>query len=303
MNEKVILAINNAFAVKKWIEPEEWVKVIVKEIGVKEIQLSFDLFYLDLKESDSTLICSEIKQALKKYDANISSTFTGLIAYLQNMLVHPDLTIRKRSLEYYEEAIKITKKIGGKTTGGHLLSFSLKDFYDKDRKKYLLDSFFESIYHLSKIAKINGLESLTWEYMPSPYEPPHTIEETSKLFNEVNSYCEVPIYLCFDLGHTTAFDLKDPKDKDLYYVLEKVLPYTNMLHLQQCDSIGDRYWPFTPEFNNIGVIDPKKILQIINDYSDNKVLLVFEFLHGFELDERKIIEDYKTSVDYWRSFL
>lgn len=80
--------------------------------------------------------------------------------------------------------------------------FNLKDFYDADRKKYLLESFLESIYYLSKIARINGLDSLTWEYMPSPYEPPHAIEEVNKLFNELNPYCEVPIYLCFDLGHT-----------------------------------------------------------------------------------------------------
>ena len=63
MNKKITLAVNNAFAVKKWIEPEEWVKVIVEEIGVNEIQLSFDLFYMDLKESDSTIICDDIASA------------------------------------------------------------------------------------------------------------------------------------------------------------------------------------------------------------------------------------------------
>lgn len=240
---------------------------------------------------------------MKKYKANISSTFTGIIAYFQNMLVHPNPMIRKYALEYYKEAIEITAKIGAKTTGGHFLSFALKDFYDEARKKYLLESFFESMHYLSKFAKINGLESLTWEHMPSPYEPPHTIDEVHNLFREVNSNSEVPVYLCFDLGHTTAFDLTDDKDKNVYNVLEKVLPYTNMLHLQQCDGIGDRYWPFTPEFNSQGIIEPKKILQIINDYSDNEIMLVFEIIHGPELSEKKIIEEHKISVEYWREFL
>jgi len=303
MNEKVALAVNSGFAAKKWIEPDEWIRVITEDIGCDQIQCSFDLFYPNLKESDSVLICQEINQACRKYNACISSTFTGIMAYYQNMLVHPNPVIRKYSLEYYKDAIEISAKIGATTTGGHFLSFALKDFNDPERKKYLLESFIESISYLSKIARVNGLESLTWEYMPSPYEPPHTIDEVDKLFKEVNSCTEVPVYLCMDLGHTTAFDLTDDKDKDIYHVLEKVMPYINMLHLQQCDGIGDRYWPFTPEFNSVGIIDPKKVLKIINGCSDRKILLVFEIIHGFELSEKKVVEEHKISVEYWKKFL
>ena len=57
MNKKVTLAVNSGFAAKKWVEPEQWIQVIVEEMGCKEIQCSFDLFYPNLKETDSNLLC------------------------------------------------------------------------------------------------------------------------------------------------------------------------------------------------------------------------------------------------------
>jgi len=304
MKSNVELGINNAFAIKKWIEPEEWTRVIVEEIGLKNIQLSFDLFYPSLKEANISFLCKEINYTVKKYNARISSTFTGLNAYSQNMLVHPNPIIRKAAIDYYEDAIKISSKIGAPITGGHFLSFSIKDFNNKKRREYLMGAFFESLIYLSRIAYKYGMSSLTWEYMPSPYEPPHTINEAVKYYDEINSYTKVPIYLSFDLGHTTAFNIdKKSKDRDVYYVLEKIIPMTNIIHLQQCDCIGDRYWPFIPEFNKIGVIDPKKIIELVETYSDHRIDLIFEFIHGCELSGDKIIEDYKYSTDYWMKYL
>ena len=304
MENKIELGINNAFAIKKWIDPDEWMRVITEEIGLRNIQFSFDLLFFNFEEANTIYFCNKIKKAVKKYNANITSTFTGLIAYLQNMLVHPNPKVRMSAVKYYENTIIFTSNIGVPTTGGHFLSFAIKDFEDKSRKKYLMDSFFESMAYLSNIAYEHGLTSLIWEYMPTPYEPPHTIKEAEELYKEINSYTKIPVYFCFDLGHTTAFDIniKD-NNRNIYYVLEKLIPMTSMLHLQQCDEIGDRYWPFIPEYNNIGIIDPKKIIKIINDYSDHKIQLYFEFIHGCEVSGNKIIEDHKYSVDYWLKYI
>lgn len=304
MENKIELGINNAFAIKKWIEPDEWMRVITEEIGLHNIQFSFDLLFLNFEEANSIYFYNKIKKVAKKYNAKITSTFTGLIAYMQNMLVHPNPKIRMSAIKYYEDAIIFTKNIGAPTTGGHFLSFAIKDFEDKSRKKYLMDSFLESMVYLSNIAFEHGLTSLTWEYMPTPFEPPHTIKEAEELYHEINLYTKIPVYFCFDLGHTTAFDI-DIKDKnrDIYHVLEKMIPMISMLHLQQCDGIGDRYWPFIPEYNKIGIIDPKKIVKIINDYSDHKIQLYFEFIHGCEISGDKIIEDHKYSAGYWKKFI
>src|SRR4030042_5190785 len=108
MDAKVELGINNAFAVKKWIEPEKWTRVIVEDIGLRNIQFSFDLLFPSLKEANAPFFCNEINSAIKKYNVRISSTFTGFNAYLQNMLVHPNPKVREAAINYYEAAIKIT---------------------------------------------------------------------------------------------------------------------------------------------------------------------------------------------------
>ncbi len=304
MSDKFELGINNAFAVKKWIETEEWMRLIVDEIGLKNIQFSYDMLYPSLSEADCDTICDEICHCVKKYDAKISSTFTGLMAYMQNMLVHPSPVLRKAAIDYYKDAILISSTLGAPCTGGHLLSFSIKDYADKKRREYLMESFFESMVYLSGVAKENGLQSLVWEYMPSLYEPPHTVDECLRFMEQVNKYSHLPIRICFDLGHTTSFDIaQDDKDRDIYYVLEKIMPYVNMLHLQQCDGIQDRYWPFTEEYNKIGVIDPKKIYKIINSSANEKIDLYLEFYHGGEIGPDTIVHDYKASTEYWLSFI
>ena len=85
--------------------------------------------------------------------------------------------------------------------------------------------------------------------------------------------------------------------------MEKIIPITNIIHLQQCDGLGDRHWPFTPEYNEVGIIKPQKILKLINDNSDHAIDLIFEFIHSCELSGDKIIEDYKYSAAYWMKYL
>ena len=181
MGKKVELGINNSFAIKKWVEPEEWTRVIVEEIGLNNIQLSFDLFYPSLKESNVSFMCNEINIAVKKYNSKISSTFTGLNTYSQNMLGHPNPVIRKSALDYYIDAIKISSKTNVPITGGHFLAFTIKDFNNKKTREYLMQSLFEAIIYLSKVAYDYNLKSLTLEYMATPYELPHTIKEAKKI--------------------------------------------------------------------------------------------------------------------------
>lgn len=304
MDKKIKLGINNSFAMKKWIEPREWMRIIVEEIGLKNIQLTLDLFYPSLQEADVQNYTYEIIGLLKEYKAEISSTFTGLNAYSQNMLANPNLLIRQAALRYYENAINISSIIGALTTGGHFLSFSIKDYNNKRRKEYLTNSFYESIIYLSGVARQKGLGSLTWEYMPSLYEPPHTVSEAERMIKEINKYTEVPIYLTIDLGHTVSFDLdKSCKDRDVYYVLEKLIPFTNIVHLQQSDGIGDHHWPFTHEFNKIGIINPKRVIEIIKNYTDRKIDLIFEILPACEISGEQIINDQKESVAHWIKYI
>ena len=51
------LGINTCFAVKRWPEPEQWVRIVKHELGLDCCQFSFDLVDPLLDESTTRSLC------------------------------------------------------------------------------------------------------------------------------------------------------------------------------------------------------------------------------------------------------
>ena len=73
-----------------------------------------------------------------------------------------------------------------------------------------------------------------------------------------------------------------------------------IIHLQQTDGKGDRHWPFTDQFNKIGIIQPKKVLDAIAAAGIDSMYLELEIIAAFEARQDQVLEDLKASVDYRR---
>ena len=71
-----------------------------------------------------------------------------------------------------------------------------------------------------------------------------------------------PIQLCLDLGHPFASGATGP-DADPYAWLEHFGPRVPEVQLQQTDGRGDHHWPFTPEHNAVGRVDPGRVLDTL----------------------------------------
>jgi len=67
------------------------------------------------------------------------------------------------------------------------------------------------------------------------------------------------------------------------------------------------HWPFIPEYNKQGIIHPGKVLRAIEKSGATEsqlIQLVFEISHREHWDtDFRIIEDLKSSVDYWRPYV
>jgi D-erythrulose 1-phosphate 3-epimerase len=85
--------------------------------------------------------------------------------------------------------------------------------------------------------------------------------------------------------------------------LEKLLPYTPVVHLQQTDGKGDHHWPFTPEYSRKGIVKPKRVMEIVKNSPLKRVDLVFELGHALDSPDQKIIDDHKASVEAWAKWL
>jgi len=301
---KTLLGINTCFAVKRWIEPSEWIKIISNDLKLSNCQFSFDLLDPFSEEIAKSIIINEIILNLDKYGLIIHSAFTGLAIYSYNCLLHPNFGMRMNYIYWYQQAIEIASSLGCRGVGGHIGAFSMSDYINEDRKRYLMDSLTDSLRFLAVSAKMNDLDYFLVEPMPLSREPPYTIEGAKKFHEMVNSNNPgVPILFCLDLGHTCAVALKNKYDKDPYNWIKELAHISPEIHVQQTDGKADRHWPFTKEYNEKGIIEPTKLLDALDDSNANEIALFLEIIHPFEYDEEKVLEELIESVEYWKQYI
>ena len=297
------LAINNCFAVKRWPEPEDWSRIVVKDLGLNIVQFSYDLLDPRTKEPALSVMIGKINRATRKFGIKIHSTFTGLAAYSYNLLGHPDPLMRADAFDWYVHAIGVASSLNAMATGGHIAALSWSDYLNNEKRNKMMNIIVENIVKLSIIAKNKGLKMLLWEPMPVVREPPHTINEAKMLLERANEDSEVPIRLCIDLGHACAWKVDRKEDLDPYAWLKELGAYSPVVHVQQTDGKADRHWPFTKEYNERGIIKPEKVLEALEASGAEEVILVLEIIHPFEENEEKVLNDLKESVEYWKDYV
>lgn len=274
---KIILGINNCFALGRFPEPEEWLRVVKDELGLSNVQFSFDM--LDPVIIDDEIVrskCAYIKKIADEKGVVIDTGSTGEVPHKFNSLLDPDPGMRKCYLRWYEKMIRAGSILGVEASGVYMGTLSRKDEGDPERKSFLISVLLEEMAYLTFIAKQEGQKYFLWENMSIPREPPCTIDETKELMERLNKISHVPVYLCLDVGHG-YYRSHDPRDRDPYTWLREFACVSPSIHMQQTDGKGSRHWPFTEEYNSQGVIVPEKVFETIEESGAEKTIIVFEF--------------------------
>ena len=89
--KNIHLGVNLSFAMNRYVEPEEWAKIVKEDVGVKYVQFFTDL--LDPFFSPSSFrsrMCQRIKELCGKKSLKIHSVFTGTSPHCFNLLLHPE---------------------------------------------------------------------------------------------------------------------------------------------------------------------------------------------------------------------
>ncbi len=296
---KIYFGINNCWAVKRWPLPEEWAD-IYRKLDVKEVQFSFDL--LDPRTSANALEyeTARVKEAAEEYGLKIHSTFTGLAAYSYNLLGHPDAALRADGLDWYLSALKVTRDMGVKMTGGHIATKSVNDYSDPSRRADVDKNIAESINVLRARAKSLGLEAILWEPMPVPRETPRSLGDAKELLKSANQGEGVPVRLAIDVGHQCT--LQGP-DGDPYEWLTELAAYSPVVHLQQTDGKADRHWAFSAHFNELGIIKPDKVISSIEKSGAKEVHAFIEYIPPFEENDQEVLKNVEETVKYWKQYM
>jgi len=300
---KFVLGVNNCWAVKRYAMPREWIEITATKLDVKVVQFSFDLLDPRTKQEARDAMIWETLNAAREYGITIHSAFTGLAAYSFNLLMHPDPGMREDALDWYEAAIEAASKLNVVAVGGHVAAMTWGDYEDPKRRELMISVLLDELRYLSKLAKASGLRMLLWEPMPVAREPPSTISEAKELLRLVNEGAHAPVKLCIDVGHACSPWATRKEDLDPYAWLRELGSESPCVHIQQTDGKADRHWPFTEEYNKVGIIKPDKVLEALEESGSKENYLFLEIIHPFEYREDKVLEELKVSVDYWKEYV
>jgi sugar phosphate isomerase/epimerase len=271
-------------------------------LNVDLVQFSFDLLNPVLNEEATDEIIVRTLDSCKRYGIKLQSCFTGAIAYNTNLLLHPSAGVRKMAFEWYARAIGIGGRLHAEDVGGHMGAFTVRDYRNPERREALLSEQKENVVALSELCAESGLSTLLWEIMPVPREPPSTISEARTLLQRFAG-ASVPVKLCIDVGHMCNPQATEPRDRDPYAWLRELGSDSPCVHVQQTDGKADRHWPFTEEFNRIGMIEGGKVLSSLDASGAGKAIIFPEVFPAFEQDDDQVIDDMFKTVKYWAEYL
>jgi sugar phosphate isomerase/epimerase len=292
------LGTNLIFAGNRFVEPEEWSRIAREELDLDYVQFSADVLdpmwpkmYVD-EYIERTLQC------LKKYNLQVDSMFTGNFSR-RHLFLHPDAGGRRLWFDWYKSLIEIGARIGAYSAGSHFGAMSVRDISDVKSYNARLEEGIQLWQELSAYAKEFGFRYLFIETMSVPRELAHTVEEAKALYDRLNAKSSIPIMLCLDVGHAPH-----PTQRDPCFWLRELGAISCIVHLQQSDANNSRHWPFTPEYNRLGVVDPLRTLDAIQASGVEEIFLHFEIVHRESYEqESKVITDLQKSVAYWREYL
>ena len=294
------LGINNCFAVKRWPRPDDWAAIVKNDLGLDTVELSLDVLAGPDTAAGRDRIAEQTRAALARHDLRADTVFTGLAAYSLNLLMHPDAEYRAAARRWYREAIYLTAQLGATAVGGHVGALTIPDGADPARRAQRWADLRENLAGLAAYAHQCGLDHLLVENLVTDREP-STMDLIENILTE-RAVARAPVQLCLDLGHPFVCG-GSSQDRDPYAWLEHFGPRIAEVQLQQSDGLADHHWPFTPERNAAGLVDPARVLATLAGAGVTDVLLILEVIPPFEQDDRQVIADLRASADVWRAAL
>lgn len=199
---KIYLALDNCFAIKRWVEPETW-GPLIKELGFDCVEASFDnevdFFYSPEWYLDKWF--DRVKAVEAEQNLRVANFFTGYQTYRTAGLAHPDGKMARHMLEgWVKPAIE---RLGARGSG---IGFSLHAYPDRvlqDPALYREETrkVSELMSEIGGIAKDNGGIPVCVEAMYAPHQTPWTIEGTKTFLRDIYSIDKNPVYTTVDLGH------------------------------------------------------------------------------------------------------
>ena len=295
-----VLGINTGFAVNRYAEHDEWIRIVGDELGLKRAQITADMLNVDLPAQIINKQVKVINAACARHDVHITSSFTGAFTRV-NHLAHPDREIRAHWISWFKRFVDLSCELGCISMGSHFGIFTHRDNGCARLRAERRAQNIEAWHEIADYAKEKNLRYLTWEPMSISREQGETIPETRKLQQDVNDGAPLPFKICLDVDHGDLSS-PDPDDTNPYAWLKAFAADSPLIHLKQSHKNKSGHWPFTPEHNEVGKITPDAVLSTLKENGCDSAELLLELsFREREPADSTVVDVLKQSVAYWRN--
>ncbi|MEW5896146.1 MAG: TIM barrel protein [Nanoarchaeota archaeon] len=298
---KLKLGINTGFALNRFPLPEEWIKLIGEDLGLRYVQLTADLINLYLDETILDDYAKRINSQCQRYGVQIDSIMTGAFTRV-NHFSHPDPQVRRYWVNWFKKFIDFGVAVGATNASSHFGIMSYFDVKNPVKREMRLKQTVEAWKEIAVYAHNKEMKYLSWEPMSIAREYGETIEKTKRIQTLLKDSA-IPIKLCLDVDHG---DISSPhaQDSDPYAWLKEFAKEASLIHLKQSLEDKSGHHPFTPEYNKKGCIYPEKVIRALEQGGASETLLLLELsFREREPFESRVLDDLRTSVEYWRKFI
>ena len=296
------LGINTGFAVNRYSEPEEWIRIVGDELGLNIVQFTADMLNVDLPMDIVSKQVNRIQKACQLYNVEITSTFTGAFTRV-NHLAHPDPDIRRHWVDWFKRFVDLSVDLGSKSMGSHFGIFTHLDNNNPQTRYIRRQQNIDGWHDIANYAKNKGLDFISWEPMSISREQGETISEARRLQRDVNINSPLPFKMCLDVDHGDLSSL-DSRDTDPYEWMDEFAIESPLIHLKQTSIDKPGHWPFVNEYNEVGRIQPDELVgKLVNKKVLNVDLLLEPGFKEREPSDSTVVEVLKESVEFWRQIV
>jgi sugar phosphate isomerase/epimerase len=288
--------INLSFAVKRWVEPPVWAKLVRQTLGLELVQFTYDLLDPWWPNSVRQSMAAEVRYAAQDWGIQIESAFSGLANYCFDGLLHPDAAARGASLEWWKRAFDVAAEVGAKASGGPLGAMSVTDVANPAKREQRYRDLLDAVAELTEVAKAAGLERLQVECTPLAREVPYTIEQSRKFLTDMEGHCAIPIKLLVDVGHALYQPLYG-RDARMPAWLNGLGQSIGAFHLQNTDFQSDSHWGWP---DHRGLFDVANFAREVSIAGLKDVPAFLEIIYPFELADDAVLESITSSVLHCR---
>lgn len=219
---RIHLTLDNCFALKRWIKPEEWAKVINDEIGgIKCIEASTDL------EIDSQFCppiyrdewIDSVEKMHEKYGMKVATFYSGYVTYRSAGLLNWDKMYRDTLLgNYVYPTIDMAHKLNA-NAGSTLHAFTEAMLEDPVKFLEAENMLTEYLTCASKYSAKNNVK-YAYEQMYTPTQGWWRIKDVERYLREVQKRAADGLYVTVDTAHMAGHRARTKPNED---VLQKAI--------------------------------------------------------------------------------